>query len=352
MFEVVTLAETPKWMAAFCALPEEWRDIHFRPDYYRSHETSDQRAMCAILRDDRGTALYPFLRCAITDAALVPSGEQWFDLQGALGYNGMAASTDAADFLAEFHRQFADYCRANSVVAEMTRLNPALGNERFVAGAMSVSTVNRNVIVDLTLSEEELWQRSYVHAARKQVKKGRRHGLATKVLQMPEGLEGFYSIFDHTMERNQAVPAAWHSPSYFERLAAQCPDGVLFYVTEHEGRPVAAELVSKGSTTGYSFLGGTLAEAFPLAANDVLKHDIILDLKRRGLRRYCLGGGFAAGDSIHRYKQKFSTNGDVDFRIAGRVHQPVIYQRLIDAWSSSYPERQKLGQGKILPYRF
>jgi hypothetical protein len=352
MFEVISLDEAPRWSAAFAGLPEEWRDVHFHPGYYRVHEDGEQRAACALMSDERGVALYPFLRCPISDPALVPAGEKWFDLQGALGYNGMAASTDAPDFLADFHRNFSSYCQATGVVAEISRLNPAIGNERFAAGFMTVTPINQNVIVDLTLSEEDLWHVSYAQAARKQVNKGRRNGLVTRLANSAPDLASFHAIFDHTMERNNAEPSARHPLVYYEALAALCPDGMLFYLTEHEGRAVAAELISHGSTTAYSFLGGTLAEAFPLAANDVLKHDIILDLKRRGLRRYCLGGGHVPGDDLLRYKRKFSVNGVVEFKMASRIHQPEVFQRLNEAWSKAYPERAARGMGKLLPYRF
>ena len=304
------------------------------------------------MRDERGVALYPFLRCQITDPALIPAGAEWFDLQGAPGYNGMAASSDAPEFLADFHQHFSSYCQASGVVAEIARLNPMIGNERFAAGFMTVSKINENVIVDLTMSEEELWHVSYAPATRNKVNKGRRNGLFTRLAQTPADFRSFHAIFSATMERLRADSSARHSLAFFESLEACCPNGVLFYLTEYAGRPLAAELVSHGSINAYSFLGGTLKEGFPLAANDFLKHDVILDLKRRGLRRFCLGGGRSAGDDLYLYKRKFAVNGGVDFKMAGRIHQPTAYRLLNEAWSRAYPERATLGMGKLLPYRF
>lgn len=197
-----------------------------------------------------------------------------------------------------------------------------------------------------------MWRHHYSHAARKQVNKGQRNGLVTRVAVSDEDLAAFYTIFQETMERNQASPQSRHPLSYFQQLASTCADQCLFFLTEHKGRAVAAELVTHGTTVGYSFLGGTLAEAFPLAANDLLKHDIIMELRRRGLRQFCLGGGLHPGDGIHRYKQKFSIHSDVDFSIASRIHNRSRFDRLVAAWSIAYPERYQYGIGKVLPYQF
>jgi hypothetical protein len=351
MFQVLQLKDFDDWQRAFHQLPVAWQDVHFRPGYYRVHESRDATAACAVMSDNRGVVLYPFLRCRITDPR-VSGGEALYDLQGAPGYNGIASSTENNDCLAEFHHLLSEYCRETKVVAEISRINPALKNERFSTPFMSFRKLNVNVIVDLTATEEELWTRSFSQAARKQVNKARRHGLTTHLAESASDLVAFHQIFAHTMERNGATPEARHPLAYFQALWKECPDGMLFYLTIHQGRPVAAELVTLGSSVGYSFLGGTLNEAFPIAANDILKHDIILDLKRRGLKSYCLGGGQTANDGIHRYKQKFSQAGDVDFYLASRIHDQTAFDQLVARWAAAYPERVESGTRKILSYRF
>jgi hypothetical protein len=296
--------------------------------------------------------LYPFLRCRITDPVLIEKGECLYDIQGALGYNGIASSTRDSALLAEFHSQFSAYCRDTNIVAEMTRLNPALGNLDLCGETMTLTVSNRNVIVDLTIGEEEMWRHHYSHAARKQVNKGQRNGLVTRLAISDEDIIAFYTVFQSTMERNHASTQARHPLSYFQQFASTCADQCLFFLLEHKGRVVAAELVTHGTTVGYSFLGGTLAEGFPLAANDLLKHDIIAYLRRIGLRQFCLGGGLQPGDGIHRYKQKFSLHSDVEFMIASRIHNRSRFDSLVAAWSAAYPERLEHGMDKVLPYRF
>ena len=254
--------------------------------------------------------------------------------------------------MAEFHEQFGLYCQSTHVVAELTRVNPALQGAEDLLGAMTLRTLNRNVIVDLRVGEEERWHHHYSHAARKQISKARGYGLVTRLAETEADIAAFHNVFYHTMVRNNAAPEAFHPLSYFLKLWAAGDGLCLFYLTEHEGNLVAVELVTHGVEIGYSFLGGTLEEAFPLAANDFLKHSIIIDLQRRGLVKFCLGGGLVPGDGIHRYKQKFSVNGDVDFRLASRIHNQDRFLRLVTSWAAAYPDRVQRGSRMVLPYRF
>ena len=50
-----------------------------------------------------------------------------------------------------------------------------------------------------------------------------------------------------------------------------------------------------------------------MAPNDLLKHDVIEHAAAGGLSAYVLGGGYAPGDGIFRYKRAFDPTGVVPF---------------------------------------
>ena len=92
----------------------------------------------------------------------------------------------------------------------------------------------------------------------------------------------------------------------------------------------------------YSFLGGTLAEAFAERPNDLLKHEIILWGRQAGKRAFVLGGGFAPDDGIYRYKKSFAPNGSAPFCVGRRIHNAAAYTRLIESrrrWQSGWAPR-------------
>jgi hypothetical protein len=180
------------------------------------------------------------------------------------------------------------------------------------AGVRSVA-VAENVVVDLRPSAEDRWRR-YEHKVRKNVNKARRNGLATTVSgELGDPVE-FAEVYGGTMDRRSASAFYRFDADFFRRLTGALPGS--FWVADTrdpDGLLVSTELVLTGDRHCYSFLGGTRREAFPMSPNDLLKHDVIEHAADAGLSAYVLGGGYAPGDGIFRYKRAFDPTGVVPF---------------------------------------
>lgn len=187
-----------------------------------------------------------------------------------------------------------------------------------------------NIVVDLVKSEDALWM-GYDHKVRKNVNKARRSGCVVRHIAGFGSLRGFLEIYSATMERRAA--SSWYrfGEEFFERLA-QTLDGTysVFSVLDSDGIEVSVELVLEGDDYLYSFLGGTRAEAFPMAPNDLLKHEVAQYGQRTGRRGYVLGGGYQPGDGIFRYKRSFDPTGVRPFRTARLIADRDQYLELVE----------------------
>ena len=94
---------------------------------------------------------------------------------------------------------------------------------------------------------------------------------------------------------------------------------------------VSSELVLVSEERVYSFLGGTLPEAFASRPNDLLKHEVALWARSRGKRQFVLGGGYQPDDGIYRYKLAFAPGGEADFCTYRHVCLPETYDALVQA---------------------
>ena len=122
---------------------------------------------------------------------------------------------------------------------------------------------------------------------------------------------------------------------FFQRSHRQA---LLFHVTRADGQVVSSELVLVSERHLYSFLGGTLSEALPLGANDLLKHGIIEWGREQGKASFVLGGGYQPGDGIFRYKRAFAPDGVVPFAVGRLVFDPEVYAQLVElrqSWEAS-----------------
>ena len=76
-------------------------------------------------------------------------------------------------------------------------------------------------------------------------------------------------------------------------------------------------------------------EALPLAANPMLKQEILREMKLRGCDYFLLGGGYTPNDGIFKFKRAYAPDGVYPSYIGGSVWQADAYEQLHDDLTSS-----------------
>lgn len=352
---IYNLSDADSWTRCLDLLPIENQDIYITPAYYALYETAAAQAECFVYREKDALVLYPYLKTHLNPALNFQLSGTCYDIEGACGYNGFIGNEVTEAIIDNFSNAFESYCKSNHVIAEFTRFNPLLNNHAWAKHLM-VKLVNKNIVVDLTLSDEELWMRSYEHAARKNVNKAKRNGLTVEACYgselTKERLNDFIKIYLSTMDRNNAEPAYYFDKIYFENICKRLGKYALFFFALADGKPVACELVLYAGQHAYSFLGGTLEQYYPSRPNNLLKHEAILKLKRLGMHYYCLGGGPRGEDGIYKYKRTFAKYGERNFYIGSKIYNNNIYDALCDDWEKTYPHKKERYGKYLLKYRY
>lgn len=350
---IYSLEQKELWREALYRLPFSQQDVYMLPEYYALYQDDrDSVAYCFVFEHKGDIALYPFLKGRINALHYLDLPQEYFDIQGAYGYNGLCCSTESEDFTSRFYTAFQEYCQEQVVVAEFVRFNPILGNHIFSKGHMDIIPLSLNLVVDLTQSEEEIWSKGFEHSARKNINKAKKNGLIVTLDKSTKRLDRFVEIYEDTMTRKGSEGFYYFGVDYFRRIAEEMPSNSAFFYTESDGIPVSVELVLHSNYVAYSFLGGTLPDYLPMGANALLKHAIILEMKHRGISYFCLGGGYEANDGIFRYKKKFAKNGTTDFFIGKKIHHPDLYNVIVRQWENRFPQYVKKYGNRILKYRY
>lgn len=352
--KVLTVSNRQEWNKYFGKLEDAYKDVFFLPEYYELYEADNIKAECFIYEREGKIILYPYLKSEISMAQLSNSNSCYYDIEGAYGYNGLAVNSQDADFLIGFDGCFTNYCRENNIIAEFIRFNPVSANHQ-LSPFVDPIVANKNVIVDLNQTENDIWMNSYEHAARKNVNKAKRNGLTVHIYyakELPETLfRCFMDIYKETMDRNRAEGIYYFSEDFYRRICKNLPERALFIFTLDKGKPVSCELVLLSKRVAYSFLGGTLESHYSTGANNLLKHELILKLKELSFQAYCLGGGQRIDDGIFRYKAAFSKKGIVDFYIGKRIHNADMYAHICQAWEAKFPEKKEKYKNYFLKYK-
>ena len=350
-FRILTLADHADWRAAWSRLPEARRDVFLRPEYYAAC-SDDAAAECAVFEREDSIVLHPYLRRPIHTLPWLDLDRECFDLECAYGYGGPASNTNDEGVWLEFFRRFSDYCRSTSVVAEFMRLHPLTANLDRLGLQYQIQTMNENVIVDLDRSEDEIWA-SYRQSARKNVNKARRNGVEVFFEgASSEHFEDFIRIYHHTLDRRAAADSYRFPPRFYQTLHRLMPDGLIYCFARWNGEIVSTELCLISEDAMYSFLGGTLDSAFDVRPNNLLKHELILFGRKKGLKKFVLGGGSERGDGIFEYKKTFAPEGVKDFFIGKRVHDAAMYARLLESCAKAFDPDTRSRNQWFLRWRY
>lgn len=351
-YRIYDLLQKKEWKKYLELLPISQQDIYFTPEYYELYERKgDGKAQCFVFEDSGDIAVYPFLENSINELGY-KFNDEYYDIQGAYGYNGVAASSYNIRFRIKFFNAFNKYCKNNNIIAEFTRFNPILQNHKF-SNYLNTIKQNQNIILDL--SNTDIWMNCYERAARKNVNKAIRSGLRVKYFSGSEitssYTQKFFDIYVITMTRKSVDDFYYFNKEYFQEIARKLSKNSLYFFTFKDEIVISCELVLLSKKIGYSFLGGTLSKYFEFRPNDILKHEIINVLKKRNYSYFCLGGGYCINDGIFNYKKKFAKNGIFAFYIGKKIHNQKIYDKIVKQWEEKYPEKKKKYKNYLLKYR-
>lgn len=315
--------------AAWLELWNSWpnREVMAHPDYVRLFARPSDHVIAAVLRSDEGGILYPFI---VRPLAVEPWGAaagQACDLTTAYGYGGPFAWNVTEEETRAFWTEFDDWARNQGAITSFDRLS--LFPEQILSFNGDVETKGSNIVRRLDLPEADIWS-DYAHKVRQNVNHARRLGLAVQPDASGERLDEFMEIYVSTMTRRNASPAYFHPRSFFESIIRDLPGRFSFFHLSSKGKAISSELVLFSENSGYSFLGGSLKEAFDLRANDLLKHEIITACRNAGKKTFVLGGGYRGADGIFKFKKSFAPNGEVAFRVGKRTYDAALSLKLAD----------------------
>jgi hypothetical protein len=314
-----------QWSDLWQSWPD--REVFAHPDYVRLFARPEDRVLCAAWQTAEGGVLFPFIMRPLAGEPWAPSGEPAWDIISPYGYGGAFAWNTADEDTRSFWSQFESWCKSAGVVSSFVRLS--LFPEQILPYPGNVELKQQNVVRSLDLDPDALW-RNYDHKVRKNVNRARQAGLTTEIDLTGQRLEEFLAIYHATMDRREASAIYFFPRTFFETIASQLAGQFVFFHVFDHATMVSTELVLVSARHMYSTLGGTLPEAFPKRANDLLKHEAIGWGSQAGKRAYVLGGGYGGEDGIYRYKKAFAPEGSVPFYAGTKIHDEHAYARLVE----------------------
>lgn len=323
MIRTISVEQRDEWNDAVRRLPDY--EAFYLNEYMRAFAlTGSGEPVLAVYchGDDYGINAF-FRRDIAEDPRFARTLERgrYYDITSPYGYGGfMGRITHREQLLDAWNT----HCRENGYVCGFVRFSLFSDYRTYFDGETESRT--RNVVRNLVPTPEEIWM-DFKPKVRKNVKRANACGL--KIVRDPDGtyLEDFLRIYYGTMERVNAAPHFFFPRSFFQTLN-EMKDNVMYFHAVHGDKIISTELVLVGGENCYSFLGGTDSAYFEMRPNDLLKYEIILWARKKGMKNFVLGGGYGADDGIFQYKSCLAPNGICDFWIGKKIWDAPVYEEL------------------------
>jgi hypothetical protein len=354
-FKVLTTRDAEFWNHLFGQIPDEKKSPYFAPDYYGLFEQRGEgKGICFTGIEGDKVILYPSLLNCINNLGY-DLDKDYYDLQGAYGYNGPVSNSDDSMFLNKFSKELLSYYRSNNIIAEFIRFCPVIQNHQYLDFIDAIYALD-NVIIDLSKGLDFIWEKSFERGVRKAIRKSIKNELKYQIFdgrsKDSEIIDTFLDVYNLTMSRNNADEYYNFSTEFVKGLFEKMPENCLIAFALSENEVISAELVLYNKSNAYGFLGGTNSDFYFLAPNSFLRYELIKSLIEKRVKKYSIGGGKTKNDSVYLYKKSFSRNLESNFFIGKKIHNQDIYNVIVKQWECKYPEKGDKYKNFVLKYRY
>lgn len=345
----LTFKESEEWSRLLSMLPADQQDVYFSSKYYALYEQNgDGKACCFVFEEDGKIVLYPFLLNTINQLGY-ELDDEYFDIQGAYGYNGIVTSSKDEGFIARFHEAFDKYCQEQHIVAEFSRFHPLLDNQTLASPKMQTFYSRKTVKLDLTLTEDEIWMNQFSSKNRNVIRKAEKEGVT---IVESQDYDFFREMYNQTMHNVNAEGFYFFPPKYYDTFKETFGDNLTLCFAIYDGKPIAGSMFMFSKDYAHYHLSGRDKNYYKIAANNAVLWYGIQKAKKRGCKWFHFGGGTSGNDDdmLLHFKQNFSKENGV-FWIGKRVHNQVIYDEVVRQWKIKFPESFEQNKIKLLGYR-
>lgn len=349
MYRILTTNESNEWCKLLALLPPDQRDVYFTPEYYSLYQSyGDGEARCFVFERNGELALYPFLINPITPLGY-ELDKEYYDIQGAYGYNGVISSTDNKDFVRAFWETFDGWCQDNDIIAEFMRFHPIIKNHKLGESHFKLIHDRNTVFLDLTQTENEIFS-GFDKGTRQHIRKAAKTIEIKPAGRTEESIQLFNYIYRQNMEHVNSIPYLYFNLQHFRNMFKM--DDIEFFFAWQGDKPIACYSGLVSDCYYGNYLRASLTEFNRTGVNTLMYWSMIRSAKAHGCHYVHFGGGTNSdpNNSLLHYKMNFSKT-ITEFWIGKKVHNEDVYSQVVSQWKSRYPECYESHKVMLLGYR-
>lgn len=323
MIKILTLSESERWDAIVRSFAEF--DVYYLSGYVRafafhgdgspvlvSYESDNGgRAICVLMIRD--VADDPHIFGKITPG-------EYRDAVTPYGYGGFICDGEVDICL--LAKEFIGELNDRGIISVFFRFHPVLANAIPLPGA-DVMSLGKTIALDLK-SADTIWS-NITSKNRNMIRKAEKMGVEIKHGKGIELLHEFRSIYNATMEHDNAEAYYYFDNKFYNSIDNDLKDNYEIFYAVFNGEIIAMSIMIFANGFMNYHLSGSKYEFRNLAPSNLLLYKAALWGMENGMRTLHLGGGLGSEeDNLYKFKAAFNRNSDYRFSIGKMI---VDYQK-------------------------
>lgn len=250
--------------------------------------------------------------------------ERYFDFSTPYGYGGWIIEGDVEGLFEEYSR----WIQKNGIISEFVRFHPMIRNHKYSTSFYEIVQLGEVVHMELS-SPDDIWN-NIISKNRNMIRKAMKNDVRIYNGRYPEIYEKFRSIYNATMDKDDAEEYYYFQPDFYTSVLNDLPHNAQVFWAEKNGQVIAASIMIGANGHLDYHLSGSLREFSSLAPSNLLLYQAALWGCANGYKTLYLGGGVGSGeDSLFKFKRAFY-KGDLNhFYIGKRIYDQEKYDELL-----------------------
>lgn len=264
--------------------------------------------------------------------------ETYFDAITPYGYGGFIFEGETSkEQLDKFYADYIACLKDLKVISVFYRYHPILHNAHILENYSTIIDLGKTIHIDLT-TEEDIWD-NLLGKNRTTIRKAIKSDVIIEEGKGKELLSEFRSIYNKTMDGDNADEYYYFSPEFYEALNDELSDNYTIFYALKDGQIISIAIILYANNQMHYHLSGSVYEYRSLSPSNLLLYTVACCGAERGFKTFHLGGGVGSGeDPLFKFKQAFNKNSANQFSIGYDIVDPEMYDKLVRLRSEVDPD--------------
>lgn len=323
---------------------QKQKDIYFCESYLKLVADEESTPVCAICEEENKLLLLPFL---------LKKYKEYFDFETPYGYGGPITNTNDNDWIQKALKALFEYFTSQNYIAGFVRFHPLIENADFCRSICRVIDDRKTVIIDTSVSPEEIWQNQINSKNRNMIRKAEKSGLEFIRDNDFVYLDSFKKLYNGTMSRLEAADFYFFNDAYYKKFIEVFKGQGFLGCIRKNDEIISAALFMYEKDYGHYHLAGSNRIYSSLGANNLLLWKVACEMNKEGVKEFHLGGGTDGNEdnSLFKFKRSFSHHMK-QFSIGKMIFNEKLYQEICKEWEINNPDKVDKYKNLLLKYRY